>query len=206
MFVPSQGFRHAAILLLTKGARSIPMGAPPETTCGRLEGLARDLVALAEDMRAPADAAEWLIAEFNAVVDRLPLSFDRDGTKSAGAAILGHIGSRAPDRVARDLFLIYVPEDRLPVAGPLAVELSKRRISVALAEYEVATDREFAAAVEHGLANHLAGVVLWTKAFDSRQWPVPQENDRIQVVRNLDLPSATAALAEWWKRLKAFKV
>lgn len=182
------------------------MGAPPQTISGRLEGLACELVALAEDMRAPADAAEWLIAEFSALVDRLPLSFDRDGTKSAGAAILGHIGSRAPDRVARDLFLIYVPEDRLPVAGPLAVELSKRRISVALAEYEVATNREFAAAVEHGLGNHLAGVVLWTKAFDSRQWPLPQENDRIQVVRNLDLPSATAALAAWWKRLKAFKV
>ena len=43
----------------------------------------------------------------------------------------------------RDLFLIYVPEDRLPLAAPLAIELTKRRVSVAFAGYEVATAAEF---------------------------------------------------------------
>ena len=62
-----------------------------------LERLAHELVALADDTRAPAAAAEWLIAEFNATIDRLHQSFDREGAKSAGAAILARVASRTLD-------------------------------------------------------------------------------------------------------------
>ncbi len=41
----------------------------------------------------------------------------------------GGIFFMAPHIEPRDLFLIYVPEDRLPIAAPLAVELTKRRVS-----------------------------------------------------------------------------
>ena len=201
MYVPSQGFRHAATLLLTSSARAIPGGASPETTCRVLERLAHDLVALADDARAPAAAADWLIAEFNVTIDRLHQSFDRDEAKSAGAVILARVATRTLDAASRDLFLIYTPEDRLPVAAPLAVELAKRRVSVAFAEFEVANGQEFEAAVARGLTDHLGGVVLWTNAFDRRQWPPPAENHRIRILHKPELPSAAADLAAWVKRL-----
>ena len=43
-----------------------------------LERLAHELVALADDTRAPAEASDWLIAELNTTIDRLPQSFDRE--------------------------------------------------------------------------------------------------------------------------------
>ena len=78
MFVPPQGFRHAATLLLTNSARAIPVDASAESIRGALERLAHDLVALADDTRAPAEASAWLIAELNTTIDRLPQSFDRE--------------------------------------------------------------------------------------------------------------------------------
>jgi hypothetical protein len=202
MFVPSQGFRHAAALLLTNSARGIPDDASPEMTRMLLERLAHELVALADDTRAPSGAADWLIAEFNATIDRLHQRFDCHAAKSAGAAILSRVASRTMDGASRDLFLIYIPEDRLPVAAPLAVELTKRRVSVAFAEFEVATGEEFAAAVARGLASHRGGVILRTRAFDRYQWPLPAENHRIRIVHDSELPSEAEDLAGWVKRLK----
>ena len=64
---------------------------------GALERLAHDLVALADDTRAPAEMSVWLIAEFNTTIDRLPQSFDRERREVGGAAILARVGSRTPD-------------------------------------------------------------------------------------------------------------
>lgn len=202
MFVPSQGFRHAATLLLNGSARAIPAGASPETLRVLVERLAHELVALADDTRAPAGAVNWLIAEFHATIDRLPHSFDRDGMKSAGAAIIASVASRAPESIARDLFLIYVPEDRLPIAAPLAIELTKRRVSVAFADYEVATASELSAAVARGLAIHRGGVLLWTRAFDGRQWPAPLDNHRLRILHDPSFPSIAGDLAGWANNLK----
>ena len=82
-------------------------------------------------------------------------------------AVLARVASRTPDIEPRDLFLIYVPEDRLPVAAPLAVELTKRRVSVAFADYEVATAQQLTEAVAHGLAHHRAAVVVFTQAHST---------------------------------------
>src|SRR5688572_9915921 len=142
MSVPSQGFRHAATLLLTNRVRAIPADAPLEAIGVALERLAHELVALTDDMRAHRSASAWLIHEFNCTIDRLPHRFDRDRIKSRASAILASAPSRTPDIETRDLFLVYVPEDRLAVAAPLAIELTKRRVSVAFADYEVATARQ----------------------------------------------------------------
>jgi len=171
-----------------------------------LERLAHELVALAEDTRAPAEASEWLVTEYNTTIDRLPQSFDRGATKSAGAAILARVASRTPDIEGRDLFLIYVPEDRLPVAGALAVELTKRRVSVAIADYEVATGAQLAAAVAHGLAHHRGGVVLWTTAFERAQLQAPlPKTDRVRILRRPELADTIADLTEWTKVLRVSK-
>jgi hypothetical protein len=207
MFIPSHGFRHAATLLLTSGARDIPAGAAPAAIRAALERLAYDLVALADDTRAPAEASDWLIAELNTTIDRLPQSFDRADAKSAGAAVLARVASRTPGIEPRDLFLIYVPEDRLPVAAPLAVELTKRRVSVAFADFEVATAQQFTEAVARGLAHHRVGVVLCTRAFERMQsQPASSANDRIRILRHPENPSAVSELAAWASGYRATKV
>jgi hypothetical protein len=204
MYIPSQGFRHAAALLMTKSARAIPAGASPESVRTALERLAHDLVALADDMRAQAGASAWVAAELNTTIDRLSQSFDREDAKAAAAAVLARLSSRTPHLESRDLFLIYVPEDRLPVAAPLAVELSKRRVSVAFAGFEVATAEQFAAAVADGLARHRAGVVLCTHAFERMQSrPVASGNDRIRILRHPDSPSVVSELVTWASQLRA---
>jgi hypothetical protein len=204
-FIPAQGFRHAATLLLTNRVRAIPADATPEATNTALTRLAQELVALADDTRAPAESSAWLIAEITTLIDRLPQSFNRDAAKADVAEVIAHVASRAPHIEPRDLFLIYVPEDRLPVAAPLAVELTKRRVSVAFAEYEVATAGQLMAAIDHGLAHHRGGVVLGTKAFDRGQWPSLPMNDRMRIVRDPASGSTILDLAAWVNRLPLSK-
>jgi hypothetical protein len=162
-----------------------------------LEQLASELVALARDMRVRDDVADWLIAEFNTLVDRIPLSFDRTATKAAAAVTFARVGDGDTDEGARDLFLIYVPEDRLPIAAPLAIELTKRRLSVAFADYEVATASEFAQALERGLRLHRRGAVLWTTAFNRRGWTLPAATNRFRILQDGDLHAAVASVAVW---------
>jgi hypothetical protein len=203
MFIPSQGLRHAATLLLTNSARGIPAGASPESIRAALERLAHNLVSLADDTRAPAEASDWLIAEFHTTIDRLPQSFDRQDAKLEGASVLARVASRTPGIEPRDLFLVYVPEDRLPVAAPLAVELTKRRVSVAFADFEVATAQQFTAIVAHGLTHHRCGVVLCTRAFERMQLlPATSANDRIRILRHADAPTAVSELVAWVSQLK----
>lgn len=202
-FVPAQGFRHAATLLLTNGVRAIPADASSKATHSAVERLALDLFALADDTRAPAEASDWLIAELTTTIDRLPQSFDREGAKAAAAVVLAGVASRRPEIESRDLFLVYVPDDRLPVAAPLAIELTKRRVSVALAEYEVATAPQCVAAIAHGLARHRGGAVLWTSGFERRGWALPlSESDRLRILRQPEGPSAVADLVEWARQLR----
>jgi hypothetical protein len=195
--IPAQGFRHAATLLLTNRARTIPIDASGETVRTALEHLASELVALAEDMRAPADVTGWLIAEFDMTVDRLQHPFDRAATKGSAASILARVAYPETGESARDLFLIYVPEDRLPIAAPLAIELTKRRISVAFAGYEVSTASEFEQAIDRGLVIHRRGAALWTTAFNRHGWALPAATGRFRVLRDSDLDTAVTGLAAW---------
>jgi hypothetical protein len=204
--VVPQGFRHAATLLLTNGVRAIPADASFEVIHAALERLAHALVALAEDTRAPVEVSDWLVTEFANTIDRLPHAFDRSAAKSAGATILARVSSLPRPIDARDLFLIYVPEDRLPVAAPLAIELTKRRVSVAFAEYEVAAPPQFVTALAHGLANHRGGIVLWTSAFERAHLQISQpEHDRVRILRQYELFATIADLVEWVHALRVSK-
>lgn len=205
--VPSQGFRHAATLLLTNRARAIAPRAPSDVVTTSLEQLAHDLTALADDMRAPAEAAAWLIDEFHRTVDRLPHTFDRERAKRTAATILGRLELRGRQSEPHDLFLIYVPEDRLPIAAPLAIELAKRRVSVAFAEYEVASSADLAAAIARGLAAHRGGVILWTPAFERAAWAnCPTPTDRLRLVRQAELRTAIEDLTAWSVTLRLSKL
>ena len=205
MFIPPQGFRHATALLLAQGCRAIPVEASPDAVASALAQIAHDLAALADDMRAAPEAADWLIVEYTRVVDQLPQAFDRTVVQAYAAAILARVGARKPVIESRDLFLVYVPEDRLPVAAPLGIELVKRRVSVAL-DYEVATSEQLSAALEHGLAHHRAGVVLQTRAFARMEvrFAVPS-SDRLRLVEDDDPAASAAELANWIRRLPPVK-
>ena len=178
MFIPPQGFRHAVDLLLTNGIRK---NQPA------LE-LAEELVALAGDMKARAEAAGWVAAEYERLI----------GCKFPDPELLGQIGQRRAETAPRDFFLIYVPEDRLSVAGPLAVELAKRRISVAFSEYEVASSDELEAAVERGLARNRAGALLVTPEFERKTWRQEPDHPRLLILRDVSRPGVIAdQLAAW---------
>src|SRR5262245_14823218 len=109
------GYRHAVSLLLTSRLRSLPFDCPPAVLSDALTMLARDLVALGDDMRVLPDQAEWTAREFSSAVERARTLFAHrsDGdladvfehARTRGVEILSEIGEhRAPDS-RRDLFL-----------------------------------------------------------------------------------------------------
>ena len=164
MFLPPQGVRHAVTLLLTNRIRVMPKDPSPDVVQEELIRLADELVALAADMHAPPEASAWINDEYGRTIERLTCTFDIQSVRRYARDAFDRIGSGSePGR--RDLFLIYVPEDRLPVAAPLAIALTKRRLSVAFSSYEVATAGELQAAVDTGLAQHVAGVIVGSPAF-----------------------------------------
>jgi hypothetical protein len=180
--VPPQGFRHAVDLLLKNGARKSPVDA---------DQLARDLLALSDDMKAPPEFSPWVVSEYERVLQRpAPALLDQIGQNSP----------REPER--RDLFLIYVPEDRLPIAAPLAVELTKRRISVAFSGYEIESAPELESVLAYGLEVNKAGAVLATADFRRRQLPEPSPSPRVKVLAELVRPTAQAEdLVIWLSKI-----
>ena len=200
MTAPRPGLRHAAALLLTNRIRTVPPDASPRAVFDALELLAHDLVALARDMRAGGESATWLFDEYQRTVDRLPLGFDRDGLFASAAAIIGQVAQFRDAAARRDLFLIHVPEDRVSVAAPLAIELTKRRLTVALVEYEVTTAEELERAIERGLTDHGAGIVLRTVEYERRQLPDLAPQPRVRILQSAKAPASIDELADWGRR------
>jgi hypothetical protein len=184
MYIPSQGFRHAVDLLLRNGIRA---SKTPRQ-------LAEDAAALAGDMKAPRQAAEWVAAEFERLL----------GHEVPVGDILARIGANQTITDPRDCFLLFVPEDRLSIAGPLAVELAKRRVSVAFSEYEVASREELEAAVERGLTHNQAGALLVTPEFQRKPWCFEPDHPRLLLLRNTARPAVVAGELVAWLSSKQF--
>ena len=201
MQIPKQGLRHAATLLIRQRCQAIAAGTPAEDVADALAQLARDLVALAGDMHAPPESADWLFAEYAGTIDLLPHAIDRDAIKQRGREILDGISGN-PHMEPRDLFLVFMSEDRLSIAAPLAIDLVKRGVSVAFSQYEVTTAEEFDAAVRSGLTHHRAGAVLWTSAFDRAKWDVHlPDTERLRVIRECHNPALGVELAAWGRHM-----
>jgi hypothetical protein len=206
--VPSQGFRHAATLLLTNSLRMLPHEGSPALVAEVLTQIARDLVALADDTRASADVRDWVINEYTGALDRvLPVFSHRvdadfphlfEAVRVRAVEILADIGTHSPaDIEPRDLFVMYVPEDRLPVAAPLAIELTKRRFTVAFSEYEIATIEQMTERLDCGVSRHRAGILLVTSEFLRKGWRIPPETDRFRIVKPISPVAAANELAVW---------
>jgi hypothetical protein len=206
--VPSQGFRHAATLLLTNNLRMLPHDGSPALVAEVLTQLARDLVAVAGDTRASPDVRDWVINEYTAALDRVLQAFSHradsdflrliEDVRSRGVAILADIGTHSPTDVEpRDLFVMYVPEDRLPIAAPLAIELAKRRFTVAFSEYEIATIEQMTEGLDRGASRHRAGILLVTPEFLRKGWRIPSDTDRFRIVKPVSAVAAANELAAW---------
>jgi hypothetical protein len=206
--MPSQGFRHAAALLISHSLRMPPDHSSPGRVAEVLTHLARDLVALADDTRSGAEVRDWTINEYNGAVDRVRQAFsDRldadltrllEATRRGGLEILGSIGKHLPaDIQPRDLFVMYVPEDRLPVAAPVAIELAKRQFTVAFSDYEIATAQQLAERLDYGMSHHRAGLLLVTPEFVRKNWPIPPETERFRVMKPLSAVAVANELAVW---------
>jgi hypothetical protein len=211
--VPTHGYRHQATLLLTNSLRLLPADASPPLVTEALLQLARDLAALADDTRAPATEVEWSTSAYSAMVDRGAMTFSHrsdgdfprvfDSAKARGVDILRSLWpDRTSDTTPRDLFVMYLPEDRLPLAAPLAIELTKRRFTVAFSDYEIDSPEEMAACMERGLKIHKAGVLLLTPAVERSHWPVSFRTDRFRLVRPDSLQFLADDLARWLTSLK----
>ena len=211
--MPSQGYRHAATLLLTNSLRKLPHDGAPTLVAEVLEQIARDLVALADDTRSSAEVRDWTISEYTGALDRIvrqmcshraDADFARllDATRGRAVEILAGIGTHPSAGIEpRDLFVMYVPEDRLPVAAPLAIELTKRRFTVAFSEYEIATMDQLSERFDAGVSRHRAGILLVTPQFLRKGWPPPPETDRFRMVKPANVAAAADELAAWLRTL-----
>ena len=194
------GFRHATTLLLTNRIRSIPADWPSAAVTGALTQLADELVALARDMHEPADEAVWLTEAFDSALDRIPLRFDVEHVKAYGRMSLARLSEPQAPVERRDLFLIHIPADRLPIAAPLAIELTKRRVTVAFSEYEVTSSTQLAQAMRRGLSLHRGGVMLQTPAVDRAGLVLPEESPRLKLARDAT-ESTWLTLVAWARSL-----
>jgi hypothetical protein len=206
--MPSQGYRHAATLLLSNSLRMLPHDGSPALVAEVLAQIARDLVALADDTRASADVRDWTINEYTGALDRVRQTFSHrvdadfsrllEATQGRAVEILAGIGKHSPaDIEPRDLFVMYVPEDRLPVAAPLAIELTKRGFAVAFSEYEFASAEHMTERLESGVRRHRAGILLVTAEFLRKGWQIPPETDRFRVVKPVGAVASANELAGW---------
>jgi hypothetical protein len=205
--MPSQGFRHAAALLMSNSLRRVPHDGSPALVAEVLMQLAHDLVALSDDTRASVEVRDWTINQYTGSLDRVRHAFSHpddadflrllEVTRVRAIDILADVGQHSVERAPHDVFVMYVPEDRLPVAAPLAVELTKRGFTVAFSDYEIATIEQMAERVESGVSRHRAGILLVTPEFLRKGWGTPPENERLRVVKPASAFAAANELAVW---------
>jgi hypothetical protein len=175
--IPPQGFRHAVDLLLKNGSRSGGLDT---------DRVARDLLALSDDMKARPEFAEWTMAEFERVL------------RTPAPAILRGVGQTHRVTELRDLFIVYVPEDRLPMAAPLAVELAKRGLQVGFSEFEVESQEQLERAMTDGLFTSRVGVLFITPDFLRRGLRAPAEHDRLKVIGQMTSAIRPAEVIARW--------
>lgn len=194
---PRSGLRHAARLLLTSRAKALASTTPGQDILPALAQLAHDLVALARDMRAGSESASWLLDEYGNTVGRLPNVLDQEEPLAVARAIISQVESFTYHADRRDVFLIHVPEDRIGAAARLAIEMTKRRLTVAMAEYEVISANDLEEAIDRGLRDHTAGLVVDSVDFQRRQLPVPGPHPRLRATRGDETEDSLDGLRRW---------
>jgi len=75
-----------------------------------------------------------------------------------------------------DVFISHAGEDKAQIARPLAAELTANGLTVWLDENELRLGESLRGQIDHGLAHSRAGVVVLSRAFFAKHWPVQELN------------------------------
>jgi len=94
-----------------------------------------------------------------------------------------------------DVFISYASEDKNEIARPLAEALRSGGISVWYDEFALKIGDSLRASIDFGLANSRFGVVILSKHFFEKHWPVQELNGLITRERK----SKTIILPVWHK-------
>jgi hypothetical protein len=146
---------------------------------------------------------DWLrnsIEEFNTKIGGQVDSLvnQRRQQLSATADMIASIGlpvkhePSSPDRINRadtrqlqrsiaspkkwDVFISHAGEDKVDIARPLAEALSKEGVSVWFDEFSLKVGDSLRTSIDYGLANSRYGVVILSKKFFAKHWPVQELN------------------------------
>jgi TIR domain len=79
-------------------------------------------------------------------------------------------------RLERDIFISHASEDKAAIARPLAEKLVAAGLDVWLDEYEISLGDSLRAKLDEGLRASRFGVVVLSKAFFAKEWPVRELN------------------------------
>lgn len=98
------------------------------------------------------------------------------GSGAADDAVAPH--ATEPDQPARkwDVFISHASEDKGTVARPLADLLRARGLEVWLDENELKLGDSLREKIDHGLSNSRYGVVILSKSFFGKDWPIKELN------------------------------
>jgi hypothetical protein len=75
-----------------------------------------------------------------------------------------------------DVFISHASEDKIKIARPLAAALSAAGVSVWYDEFALKMGDSLRASIDYGLANSRYGVVILSRDFFSKHWPVQELN------------------------------
>ena len=83
-------------------------------------------------------------------------------------------GTASPKRW--NVFISHATEDKNEIAGPLAKALRDRGVAVWYDKFSLALGDSLRASIDYGLANSRYGVVILSKHFLAKNWPVQELN------------------------------
>jgi TIR domain-containing protein len=164
-----------------------------------------------QTLRSIKQHLDWLRAsaeEFNTKIGsqvEVLVSQRRQQLKAAAGMVAaiglpvksGHINTEQPDRLETrqveksiasskkwDVFISHASEDKNEIARPLAEALQKKGLSVWYDDFSLKIGDSLRAAIDYGLVNSRYGVVILSKNFFAKHWPVQELNGLVSREKN----------------------
>lgn len=75
-----------------------------------------------------------------------------------------------------DVFICHATEDKQQVAAPLAANLAQRNVAVWYDDFSLKVGDSLRTSIDNGLINSRYGLVILSKSFFSKHWPIQELN------------------------------